>query len=211
MAVVAGAKGRCPSGNSASTVVCSTGQEQFSQREPEIMICINGLSNKLAKIDALHGTQGMQLFLFPCLSQTSTGSVLRILNQRDSPCFIWPLMSFTVPRRSLLLSPNSVSPGSKVIQRSISKPQDAWGNLGVTLGSARCFGFRCDCLHPVIDLGPAVLPAPVPLAAPWAQRAHRRSPTVYAAGWNQLQVIPKNTFCPYFFISMIKNSFSLKT
>lgn len=52
MAVVAGAKGRCPSGNSASTVVCSTGQEQFSQSEPEIMICINGLSNKLAKIDA---------------------------------------------------------------------------------------------------------------------------------------------------------------
>lgn len=52
MAVVAGAKGRCPSGSSASTVVCSTGQKQFSQREPEIVICINGLSNKLAKIDS---------------------------------------------------------------------------------------------------------------------------------------------------------------
>lgn len=52
MVVVAGAKARCPSGSSDSTVVCSTAQEQFSQREPEIMICINGLSNKLAKIDA---------------------------------------------------------------------------------------------------------------------------------------------------------------
>lgn len=52
MAVLAGAKARCLSDRSDSTVVCRTVQERFSQKEPEIMIYINGLSNKLAKIDA---------------------------------------------------------------------------------------------------------------------------------------------------------------
>jgi len=52
MAAAVGAGGSCPSGSSEPAAVCGTGEEQFSQREPEIMIYINGLSNELAKIDS---------------------------------------------------------------------------------------------------------------------------------------------------------------
>lgn len=59
--------GSCPSGGGESAAVSSTEKEQFSQREPEIMIYINGLSNELAKIDAPScSAQGMRLFLFAC-------------------------------------------------------------------------------------------------------------------------------------------------
>ncbi|CAM9375558.1 unnamed protein product, partial [Bubo scandiacus] len=47
-----GAGGSCLSSDGESAVVCSAGKEQFLQREPEIMIYINGLSKELAKIDA---------------------------------------------------------------------------------------------------------------------------------------------------------------
>lgn len=51
-AAVADARGSCPSDGHESAAVCSTGKEQFSQSEPEIMIYINRLSNELAKRDA---------------------------------------------------------------------------------------------------------------------------------------------------------------
>lgn len=175
------------------------------------MICINGLSNKLAKTDA--PTWHSRYAAFPVCLPLSDQHRLGAQEFESKPLALFYLATDAI-HNSTQVSPTLTKLCILGEQGHTEKHLQARGchagNLSVILGSVRCFGVSLCLPSSCGRLGPTVLPALLPLASPSAQRALRRSPSVYAAGWNQLQVIPKNTFCPYFFNAMVENSFALK-
>lgn len=144
------------------------------------MIYINGLSNELAKIDAPAWCSRYAAFPVSLLlleqhvlgaqDFKSEGITLFYLTinaipkPHHSSTQLSPLVIFVSPTLTKLCIPGKQSHTDKHLQ---ALGCDA-GDLGAILGSATCFGLDFDPPLPMGDLGPAVLPAHLPLASPCA-------------------------------------------